>query len=342
MTEIEIDKLLRRQAYLIRYSKSFSNDIVNASIVGDRKLISLIRDYVEDASQSDLDSMISGGRRTKRTTVFIASLTKIFNEQEKAVQLKSESELKLLVTQEIAKTQKAFNEPKKVKLNESSILKTPILGASIASIYANLYANHKRKIEIAIVSSIQNNQNPVDQIKGTRDAKFKNGLLWKRERDIRMHAETSVFGVVNNTRKEIFTAYQITEEVILSTLDHRTCLVCSSYDRDVYKVGEGPYPSFHNRCRCIRIPWTGDKEERPFVADDRSVKNIPQSERKNKIGTTKYDYDQWFDRQPASFKRSHLGKTKYEAYKAGKLSLDDMVNGKTNRVYTLDDLELKE
>ena len=337
---IDIDAIIRRQSDIIKYSQGYSNDIVKASVVGDRQLVNLIRDFQDDASERDIQALIRRNTRNKKVKALLSQIDAIIITQQDSVKDKANSEMRALAEQEVTKIDKAIDAKTRKKPSIDAILKTPILGASVTGVYTTLFVSHLARIKSSLISAFQNDQNPIDTIKGTRDQKFKNGLLYKRERDLRINAETQAYGVVSNARQEVYRTYEITQEVILATLDHRTCVVCGSYDGDIYKVGEGVYPPFHPRCRCIRSPYVQGDVDRPFVEDDRSVKDIPKSERKGKIGITDFDYDQFFERQTEAFKRRHLGKTKYEAYKAGKLSLDDMVNGKTNKIYTLDDLDL--
>lgn len=150
----------------------------------------------------------------------------------------------------------------------------------------------------------------------------------------------------------------IKQEVIFATLDHRTCIVCGALDGKVFKVGEGPCPPFHTYCRCMRMPWfNSDQGERPYVDPVEmarpkegkspfyeSVGKTPVAKRK--LGTTKDSYAQWFDRQKNTetgrkFQKILLGPSRYAAYEAGKLSLDDMVNFDTAKEYTLEELGLE-
>jgi len=151
--------------------------------------------------------------------------------------------------------------------------------------------------------------------------------------------------------------YSIEQETFLATLDHRTCLVCGALDGKVFKVGEGAIPPLHVGCRCLRIAHFDDEIERPYVdpvAMARpkegkspfydSVGKTPVAKRI--IGTTKDTYAQWFDRQKNTesgrkFQKIHLGSSRYAAYKAGNLSLDDMVNFDTLQMYTLEELGLE-
>ena len=97
---------------------------------------------------------------------------------------------------------------------------------------------------------------------------------------------------------------------------------------DGYYVANGIIT--HN-CRTVQVGCDKDGNidgKRPFVADTRSVKNIPKDERSDKIGQVDANttYSDWFARQPASFQKEVLGKTKYELYKKGGFTFDKFVD----------------
>jgi hypothetical protein len=170
-----------------------------------------------------------------------------------------------------------------------------------------------------------------------------------------------VFNFITKKRKEedvaVKSPYSITQEVFLATLDHRTCLICGVLDGKVFTVEEGPIPPLHVGCRCLRIGWLGDKNERPYVDPVamarpkegespfyNSVGKTPVAKRI--VGTTKDTYAQWFDRQKNTetgrkFQKIHLGPSRYAAYEAGKLSLDDMINFDTLEIFSLEELGLE-
>lgn len=142
----------------------------------------------------------------------------------------------------------------------------------------------------------------------------------------------------------------------VSTLDGRTTAVCRARDGEVYQIGKGPKVPAHIGCRSARIPITksweelglGDLDEfdaldeRPFVADKRSVKDIPKDKRDAVTGrTTIKSYNEWLRTQSRVFVEDVLGKKKAALYLDGGLSLDRFVDRKGVE-YTLDELAIKE
>ena len=87
----------------------------------------------------------------------------------------------------------------------------------------------------------------------------------------------------------------------LSARDRRTCIACLFADGRYYELGE----SFdqHPNCRCTLLPV---------------LRNVP---------ATQYETgQQWFRRQPDSTQRAMMGRGRSEAWRAGAVSLDDLVS----------------
>ena len=133
---------------------------------------------------------------------------------------------------------------------------------------------------------------------------------------------------------------------VVATLDGRTCKYCASIDGTVYHIDDPLRPRFpvhpHNRTTYVGCDKDGNIAGlRPFVADNRSVKNIPKNQRDGKIGQVDANtsFKSWFDDQDDGFKRQWLGKTKYELYEKGEYSIDKFADPLNKRGYTLAELK---
>lgn len=109
---------------------------------------------------------------------------------------------------------------------------------------------------------------------------------------------------------------------------------------DGYYVANGIIT--HN-CRTVQIGCNKDGKidgKRPFVADTRSVKNIPKGERKDIIGQVdaNVNYPEWFSKQSAVFQKEVLGPTKYDLYKNGGFTFDKFVDP-LGKPYTIKELK---
>ena len=133
------------------------------------------------------------------------------------------------------------------------------------------------------------------------------------------------------------------------TLDGRTSSTCQGVAaRDLIQPIDNITfkPPYHYRCRTVQIGCNKDGKidgKRPFVADTRSVKNIPKGERKDIIGQVdaNVNYPEWFSKQSAVFQKEVLGPTKFDLYKNGGFTFDKFVDplGKPYTIKELRDLD---
>lgn len=91
----------------------------------------------------------------------------------------------------------------------------------------------------------------------------------------------------------------------------RTCSVCIAMDGKTFPVTT-PFGS-HPQCRCVPVPVSKSLGE---ILGDPS---IPDNRPKRETG------EEWLRKQPADTQRSILGNAKYEAWRDGKIQLDDVV-----------------
>ncbi|TLP28826.1 hypothetical protein FEG39_16885 [Acinetobacter baumannii] len=95
-------------------------------------------------------------------------------------------------------------------------------------------------------------------------------------------------------------------------------------------------------CRSILVPVEKDGKlvgERPFVMDERRVKDIPKEERSQLIGQLDANttFREFFKKTDDFFQREWLGPKRYKLYKEGKFDFDKFFDPE-GRLYTLDQL----
>ncbi len=162
----------------------------------------------------------------------------------------------------------------------------------------------------------------------------------------------------------------------LATLDGRTCPICGADDEKYFPQGKPrPALPRHVNCRCVYIPhssppkfpenpehktYDGNKGDylkwdieqttrngippRPAVKHDESTVHHRDgsTSTKFKVGSVEHtteNYSQWLRRQlreDPAFVRSILGKTRFELFKAGKITLEKMVvDGRLKKISEL-------
>lgn len=136
----------------------------------------------------------------------------------------------------------------------------------------------------------------------------------------------------------------------VATLDGRTCPICGADDHKFFPVDKTrPRLPRHFSCRCLYVPAVDEPAdhkavERPAVKHEgRTVHHRDGStSTKFKVADVEHtteNYSQWLKRQmkeDPAFVRSILGKTRFELYESGKVSLDKMtVDGRIKRISEL-------
>lgn len=124
----------------------------------------------------------------------------------------------------------------------------------------------------------------------------------------------------------------------IATLDGRTCLVCGANDKTLYKKdAEKPSLPIHRNCRCVYVPYFSDsllpESERPSTKHDERTVHHRDGSTSTKFTVsesepTTENYSQWMTRQledDPDFVRGVLGKTRFELFSKGEISLEKMV-----------------
>ena len=157
-------------------------------------------------------------------------------------------------------------------------------------------------------------------IRGTRSAKYRDGLLEKYRKSIGTFARTAVTAIATRSRdefairnKRLFKGVQW-----ISVLDSRTSPVCISRDGNIYPVEKGPRPPAHLNCRSTTaiIP----KGEKPPV----DVK-----------------YDEWLSKQPKNVVDDVLGTTRSKLFRNGDLPMKSLFD-RDDRLLLLPELKARE
>ena len=106
-----------------------------------------------------------------------------------------------------------------------------------------------REINLGIASS-ESIDDIVRRIRGTRDARYTDGVLQITRRNAESVVRTAVNHVSTHAREELYGANDdIVKGVqIVATLDTRTTDLCKGLDGKIYAPGEGGRPPFHYGC----------------------------------------------------------------------------------------------
>lgn len=311
-------------------------------------------------AQRDLSGFISaldGDRFLKRH--YLAVRTRV-NDQIKALldeygPLLDKRRREALQT-EYDRATRAFKEAAQERVRESSAYRIP--GATVSRIMAGpvggefldewiqrhlggLKAGIQRELTQSIIQGEGMNQ---------AAGRLRNVFGLSR-RGANVIARTSIMHASNAARDEVHRemAQYITGFRVVGTLDIRTCIACAPLDgQESTDRTELPFFPLHFLCRCVVIALTvwdkdGDRTRPAVTSESRSTvrhRDGSTSTRwtvgKAESVSEKTSFREFFDRQPAAWQRQYLGRSRYELYRTGKLSLADMA--KNNRILSLEEL----
>jgi SPP1 gp7 family putative phage head morphogenesis protein len=172
------------------------------------------------------------------------------------------------------------------------------------------------------------------------------GIMVAARRNARALVHSSVMSAANDAR---LATYRKNSRLIsgvrwLATLDGHTCPRCAALDGQAWDLDGNPLkgtsvdfmaPPIHWNDRCVLSPI-------PKTFADIGL-DIPepadQGQRASSIGPlhAKTTFDQFFARQSPAQQNAQFGKTRAALFRAGKLTVKDLVSG-TGRELTLDEL----
>lgn len=167
----------------------------------------------------------------------------------------------------------------------------------------------------------------VDEItRGLAGTKTQTGVLDGGRFAAKALVRTAATHAASEARGAAFRELGLTHWRFVATLDHRTSLQCASEDGKVYPVGEGEMPPLHINCRSVAVPAFGPDDE-PSGKRASIRGQVPAS-------TT---FEEWVETIPKGEQDRYFGKTKAAAWRAGKLTLKDML-GRDMQPLTLAEL----
>lgn len=339
--KLDADKLLRRKLYLQRYVTSVFNDIGQINRQSDKDLLLVLSEFVLDADDRALQSLANQRRTSPEAVAVMTGIRNAVKDQRENVNGLLAEELPALIEREAEITASAIGEEKPSMFG---VLSLPVAGLAVSQIINAAYGSYSRRLISDVTTLAATNPGQlVRAVRGRSREGFKDGLLyWRNERLIRPNIDLIINGTAANSSRHVYQAYSVDRLDFVATLDFRTCPRCYSAERgSPYDRERVPPVPMHPRCRCVHMPHIEGSErvERPFVEDDRSVKEIPKSERGGRIGQTKDTIEQFFNRMTAQERRDYMGKTRALLWEQGKITdIRELVDNRTLRPLRLDEL----
>lgn len=210
-------------------------------------------------------------------------------------------------------------------LVEAAITRQPMLGRPFGEWFEDWVprATESRIVARVRAGALAGESTPqiVRSLQGTMARGYADGAMAFARRTVTMLTRTTLTHTSAQARDLTFrrNADVVGKVRFVATLDLRTSLICADRDGQVYSVDE-PYekPPLHPHCRSTLQPVIG-----------------PQIGFRAALGgrvDARTRYVEWIKTRSAAEQNLVLGKRKAEAWRAGRLSIDEMVDATLNRV----------
>ncbi|MDC4517076.1 minor capsid protein [Acinetobacter baumannii] len=346
-----LEVLTQHQAYLFRASSQSVNELLTIFKDESALMLAKLRDLLDELNDSEKAALAAGLYTTANLkeirdlisswhTSLTSSLPEAFAVSAAAMAVYEANYTAKLYGGKIKKPngEKLFTAAKKVPL---------VGGALVDDLLSKIAESARQKVEYAIrdgISSGKTNQEIVQRIRGTKRLNFEDGLLTSSKADIDRTVRTVRSHVANQAYLNSFKQIGFEYVRLVATLDGRTSKLCASLDGAVWEINDPAkrVPPLHPNCRSILVPVEKDGllvGERPFVMDERRVKDIPKDERSQLIGQLDANttFKEFFKKTDNFFQKEWLGPKRYKLYKEGKFDFDKFFDPE-GRLYSLDEL----
>ncbi|AUR88707.1 hypothetical protein NVP2117O_29 [Vibrio phage 2.117.O._10N.261.45.E9] len=382
-----LDAYIRNQTYILRFASWLRNQAGDTLVKHDQKTADLIM-----ALAGRMEGVEPSSQKGKRLLAqFQKDLIEMRRPVWKEVSALYNEELVKLAAGEVAWSAKMVAETAPVVLNlkttvpasqlskvvKSNPYQGKVLGEWLRSAAGSESAEIMRRVKIGVADGLTARQTAT-AVLGAASEGGAGGTTIKSIRDAETIAITMTNGVTTASRQEFYNENSdvIKTEIFVATLDGSTTYECAGHDQTVHKVGEGPMPPLHPRCRSIRIAYIDPSilAQRPAkpVVEKAELKRYAKAAglpapssytSRNKLPRghkTAYDrhlrkavterggsiperksYEAWFKTQPKSFQLDYLGPARYKLYKDGDVDIRGLTGGALNRTLTVDQISAR-
>lgn len=182
---------------------------------------------------------------------------------------------------------------------------------------ANAYKRVEGAIRLAAAQG-QTTDQLVRAIRGTRAARYRDGIVSATRRDMQLMARTALQHMAAEARVVTWEANAdiVKKMEFVAVLDARTSHLCRGLSGRQFKVGKGPQPPLHIACRSILVPVLRkglDLLQESGTQFSRGADGPEQV-------SADWDYYDFLKAQPKGFQDSVIGKTRGKLLREGGLS----------------------
>ena len=353
-----LNAFIQHQTYLHRASSQTVNELWQLFNNQSNEMVVKLRDLLDELSDQEKIALSGAQYTTPKLKEVRSLINEWFLNLSVALPETFAVTATAFAVYESMWLSKALNNPVKEPYGKklyTKIRHKPLTGGALVdSLLENIATTARQKVEYAIRDGINSGQTNYEIIKRIRgydkaiDGKkvHYDGLIDQSFKDVDRVVRTARSHVSNQSYLSTWDALGFDFYKFFSVIDGRTSLLCASLDQTIWKKGDPNirHPPLHPHCRSSLLGVDADGKIaglRPFVADNRAVKDIPKDQRDGKIGQVDANtsYKDWFPHQSKEYQIEWLGKTRYELRKTGKYSIQRFIDPLTDRKYTLKQLK---
>lgn len=237
----------------------------------------------------------------------------------------------------------------------NSLLKDDaVLGAPLRAIWAQEAGALNQAFISAMRQGIlagETTDQLVRRVQGTKALQYKDGIMNPRTRAVEMRVRTSAQSILNDARMEVFKNNGDVLNGVQAqvTLDDRTSAICMARSGFAWDLEGNPLegtdtdedfpgpPPWHPNCRTTLTPIVkslGELVEDKAVDKkvDRALRHLPERTQASMDGQVprSLTYEEWLNTKSDAAQQEILGPGKYTLWKAGKISLRDLIDQRGN------------
>lgn len=371
-----LDALVRHQIYLLRFSGSTRNKIIellNATEADmEARILRAGANFADGATSSNIRrsklliealKKIRLGAWSKITETWVRELVELAKLEPQFVSglYKTVSPVQLDMVLPATSTLRAL------------VLNHPLEGRVLRDWAASLAKADVDRISNQIRIGMVQGEGPAQlarRVVGSASLRGSDGVTQITRRNAEAITRTAVNSISNAAKRELFKENRqyFDVEVYVATLDERTTTQCASLDGKQYPVGKGPIPPLHFNCRSLRVALLSPtligsrpmktSTQRGLVREYQRANDLKVTGRRGDLprGTkgpfdeyarrrvreltgpapATLNYQEFLTRQSREFQEDVLGKTRARLFRTGRLPLTKFVNRQG------DDLNLSE
>ena len=229
---------------------------------------------------------------------------------------------------------------------------TVIQGRLLREMLREWEVGDRRRVFAQIRTGVLAGETP-DQVArrvfGTRRLRGADGVRGVTRAGADLIARTAMSAISNQARERVYTLNDDLVQWVIyrATLDSRTSPICRALDGRQYRVGKGPRPPQHPRCRSTSVPVIdggplGTRPAVPLLKNE--LDGLSREARRRRVRElvgpvpAKTTYSQFLRRQSAAFQDEVLGPSRGRLFRSGRLDLGDFVDLRTGRLINLEEL----